>query len=93
MPDKPNIEGWIIHGGERCTQHAEGKNPPPKSGEYYSELILGRKMVVDSVPFQSEFEEPNPTRLRVQSLSKGRKHIADIGIRLNFQLKFSEGPQ
>ena len=93
VPDEPDVEGWIIYGGGRCTQYAEGKNPSPKSRRNGSEFIVERRMTVDNVPFQSEFEEPNPTRLRVQSPSKWRKRVGNIRIFLDFELKFSEGPQ
>ena len=50
-------------------------------------------MVVDSVPFQSELQEPGPPRLRVQNPSKGRESVGNISALLDFKLKFSEGPQ
>ena len=48
---------------------------------------------MDNVPFQSEFQEPNPPCLRVQSPSKGRKRVGDISIILDLKFKFSKGPQ
>ena len=49
-------------------------------------------MTADSVPFQSEFEEPNPARLRVQSPREGWKRVDSVGFFLDFELKFPEGP-
>ena len=42
VPDEPNIEGWVIYGGGRCAQYAEGKNPSPKSGRGRSEFGVKR---------------------------------------------------
>jgi len=61
-------------------------------GTFVSSLSRG-EITVDGEPFQSELEEPNPTHLRVQSPGKWRKCVGNIGILLDFKLKFSEGPQ
>jgi len=61
-------------------------------GTVVSSLLEG-EMAVDDEPFQSELKKPNPTRLRVQSPSKWRKRVGNIGVLLDFELKFSESPQ
>jgi len=48
---------------------------------------------VDSVPLQSELQEPSPPRLRAQSCCKGREGVGNIRTLLDFKLKFFEGPQ
>lgn len=61
-------------------------------GTFVSSSLKG-EMTVGDEPFQSKLEEPNPTCFRVQSPSKWRKRVGNVGILLDFELKFSESSQ
>ena len=93
VPYEPNVQGWVVYGGCRCAQHTESQGPSPKSARKHFQSIVRRRIVVDSVPFQSEFQEPDPACLRIQGPSEGRECIGNIGTLLDFKLKLPEGPQ
>jgi hypothetical protein len=93
VPDEPDVQGWVIHGGRRRAQYTESQNPSPKSARELSQFVVekvnggGQRTVPERVPGT----KPNaPLHPEPQ---QGAEMCWQYQNSLDFELKFSEGPQ